>query len=402
MSVRPSSKCLSSCLDVILTIIIVITRSILDVFCHNRSSSSGSDKSSNLAETFNNLLNKSGEKKQDASKGKEVFKASKAKEDVKTAKAKEDIKSCKAQEDAKASKVKEDAKSLTRVVKPVVKPVVQQPVETKETQEHPDSSRKDVKKVKKSLDKVLVGLRAKVEPPATRRPPIASKTLVKPLDKSSDEESVFDKVNSRKGSFNMSSSSSNFNGDESIEAQEIIRSLTKQLSDMEDKYVEEKADNVNKEEKIRKLTENISIISDRFEELKNDRSELVQSMKTNVELIGKLKIVTDAIGDRDQEIETLKAAAAEKVKTPTKISAEIKKMRQLMINQNRKTIELEVKLKENQMKETDFAIEKAEKDDQIEKLQEELKAVKSKGNSSKLSKSLRQKMKLSETRSMKR
>ena len=41
-------------------------------------------------------------------------------------------------------------------------------------------------------------------------------------------------------------------------------------------------------------------------------------------------------------------------------------------------------LKKNQMKETDFAIEKAEKDDQIEKLQEELTVVTSKGTTSKV------------------
>ena len=40
--------------------------------------------------------------------------------------------------------------------------------------------------------------------------------------------------------------------------------------------------------------------------------------------------------------------------------------------------------KDNQVKETDFTIEKAEKDDQIEKLPEELKVVTSKGNTFKV------------------
>ena len=40
--------------------------------------------------------------------------------------------------------------------------------------------------------------------------------------------------------------------------------------------------------------------------------------------------------------------------------------------------------KDNQVKETDFTIEKVEKDDQIEKLQEELKVVTSKGNTFKV------------------
>ena len=97
----------------------------------------GLDKSSNLVETFNNLLNKSGEKKQNPSK---------LKEDIKTAKSTEDTKSCKVKEEVKASKGKEDVKSWTRVVKQVV----QQPVEAEVLLERPVSNRK-VKKTRQLM-----------------------------------------------------------------------------------------------------------------------------------------------------------------------------------------------------------------------------------------------------------
>ena len=62
-----------------------------------------------------------------------------------------------------------------------------------------------------------------------RKPAIATMLLVKPTDTSVHDDSIEEVVEEKKNKFNS---------DESTEAQEIIRDLTKQLSDLEDKYPE--------------------------------------------------------------------------------------------------------------------------------------------------------------------
>ena len=242
------------------------------------------------------------------------------------------------------------------------KPAFAKPAETAKqpTNKTTEKPRKlnslDQKVQKKSLDKVVVGLKAKAE--VVRKPAIATKVLVKPTDTSDQDDSIEEVVEEKKNKFN---------GDESTEAQEIIRDLTKQLSDLEDKFVEGKAENFSKDEKIRKLSENISTITSKFEELKNDRSELVKSMKTNVELIEKLKVVTSALGERDEKIEELKAAS-QAADASSSFIGDLKRMRLQMMNQNKKVVDLEIKLKEYVAKESKIENEMAEKDAKIKQL----------------------------------
>ena len=81
---------------------------------------------------------------------------------------------------------------------------------------------------------------------------IATKVLVKPTVTSDQDDFIEEVVEEKEN---------NSNGDES---QEIVRDLTKQLFDLEDKFVKGKADNFSKNGIMRKLLENISTITNKF------------------------------------------------------------------------------------------------------------------------------------------
>ena len=125
------------------------------------------------------------------------------------------------------------------------------------------------KATKRSLDKVLVDLKARVGPDAK------------------DAEPEVIEVELEEKSVNIKS----LNVKDAAEAQQIIRDLTSQLSKREDEYVEMKAENLSKDQKIRALEQNLGKLDQKFECFKNDREELQKYMKMNVDLIKKLDVL---------------------------------------------------------------------------------------------------------------
>ena len=164
------------------------------------------------------------------------------------------------------------------------------------------------KVVKRSLDKVLVDLKAKADPEEV----------------SANEEDV--------EVFEVENDSFEEVDDSAEEAQETIRDLKSKLSRLEDVYVEMKAENLSKDQKIRKMSLNLNKVDEKFKSFKNDRADLVRYMKLNVDLIKKLEIVNEAVKARDSEIESLKNGENEKKEKVT--HQDIENMRTVMAKQN--------------------------------------------------------------------
>ena len=206
------------------------------------------------------------------------------------------------------------------------------------------------KVVKRSLDKVLVDLKAKADPEEV----------------SANEEDVEEEV------FEVENDSFEEVDDSAEEAQETIRDLKSKLSRLEDEYVEMKAENLSKDQKIRKMSLNLNKVDEKFKSFKNDRADLVRYMKLNVDLIKKLEIVNEAVKARDSEIESLKNGENEKKEKVT--HQDIENMRTVMAKQNRMMINLEVKVKETAAKEEIFKTEKSKLLLKVENLEEQLKS----------------------------
>ena len=179
------------------------------------------------------------------------------------------------------------------------------------------------KAAKRSLDKVLVDLKARVGPDAN------------------DAEPEVIEVELEEKSVNIKS----LNVKDAAEAQQIIRDLTSQLSKREDEYVEMKAENLSKDQKIRALEQNLGKLDQKFECFKNDREELQKYMKMNVDLIKKLDVLNEAVKVRDVEIEALKKVETSKEETVSR--QQIETMRTFMTKQNRQLMNLETMMKEN-------------------------------------------------------
>ena len=207
------------------------------------------------------------------------------------------------------------------------------------------------KAAKRSLDKVLVDLKARVGPDAK------------------DAEPEVIEVELEERSVNIKS----LNVKDAAEAQQIIRDLTSQLSKREDEYVEMKAENLSKDQKIRALEQNLGKLDQKFECFKNDREELQKYMKMNVDLIKKLDVLNEAVKVRDVEIEALKKVETRKEETVSR--QQIETMRTFMTKQNRQLMNLETKMKENQSKEEKAEKEKLRLLSKVGELEEELKGL---------------------------
>ena len=207
------------------------------------------------------------------------------------------------------------------------------------------------KAAKRSLDKVLVDLKARVGPDAK------------------DAEPEVIEVELEEKSVNIKS----LNVKDAAEAQQIIRDLTSQLSKREDEYVEMKAESLSKDQKIRALEQNLGKLDQKFECFKNDREELQKYMKMNVDLIKKLDVLNEAVKARDVEIEALKKVETPKEETVSR--QQIETMRTFMTKQNRQLMNLETKMKENQSKEEKAEKEKLRLLSKVRELEEELKSL---------------------------
>merc|ERR1712129_220949 len=206
---------------------------------------------------------------------------------------------------------------------------------------------------------------------AKRRLPIASKNIRKPEVTIGSDESFTETDDS----FNEESSQLEDSVEEN-KSVETIKDLTKQLSELEDKYVDEKAENANKTEMIRKLTVNIEIMSNKFDELKTDRSDLVKYMKQNADLIEKMKVLSAGLDYKKKEVKLLQQKA-ESPKVSEKIKKEIEDMKTVMIGQNRQIIEMEEKLREDLKEESNRKKEMVKKEKELKKIKAELEAKKS-------------------------